>query len=364
MEHKDGNKAKSDVEQLEEMFQITGNLSRAERRLLQRKKKQDKRLLRNQKPQVKLRGIEDIFDEADELGQLRSYLHQYQETQHQRQSLYRLHRIYTECGVSEESSKKMLIPGHDKTGLEAQLLRETDPNKFVANRKAIIKTQNSLKRSLPYVDDEEKLLVKQMDQEGAPVEDIFRESLRARQANIELLQMQIDYLEKEAKEKKLQEQEKTLVPPQTTPETVSNLQEKTASEELTPAEETLATKPFRLAGWEIYYSTQFWSDNPNHLERLPTDSREDAEQALSRLGRSNISIGIGSVIRALEFHLLDKDVIQKALSARNKYAPPVIRRWVKVKRGKDRIGILIDEYKPNRAVFFVGGRDEVYNNIN
>ena len=38
-------------------------------------------------------------------------------------------------------------------------------------------------------------------------------------------------------------------------------------------------------------------------------------------------------------------------------------RWVKVKRGKDRIGILIDEEKPNTAIFFVGGRDIVYRGL-
>lgn len=118
-----------------------------------------------------------------------------------------------------------------------------------------------------------------------------------------------------------------------------------------------------LSDWQIYWTSRFWSDNPNHLARIDTTNRDETISQIENIAGHEISVGAKSVLRALEFHLHDRDKIQRALATRNKYAPEEIRRWVKVKRGKDRIGILIDEEKPHTAIFFVGGRDIVYRGL-
>lgn len=357
-------------DQIEAAFPIPVNLSRKERRFEARYRRLEAKDQPESKNKVKLRVIEEVFDEVDELGELQKHLKQNQQAQHNRQIKYRLYRIVKNTGASEEFSRRVFLPGDDTKGIWSQFLREVNEDNLKRNWSLINNLDDSIHRMPEYEDEEEKELVRQMVSAQAPLEEIFREILRSRQASIELLQMQINYLSGQRAEKARTDDDRTKTiedQPQIIVETAEDEIKGVTSSESAVVEEDIRktkTETFSLSGWKIFYTTRFWSDNPNHLERLPTDSRDNAEQTLSRLGRADISISVGSIIRALEFHLLDKDVIQKALSTRNKYAPDEIRKWVKVKRGKDRIGILIDEEVPNRAIFFVGGRDEVYRNLN
>lgn len=364
------NEPKMPEGQLEAAFPIPDNLSRKERRFEARYRKLEEKRRAESKDKVKLRVIEEVFDEVDELGELQRHLKQHQQAQHNRQIKYRLYKILNDTGASEEFSRRVFLPGYNKKGKWSQFLREVNTDSLRRNWALINNLEDSINRMPDYEDEEEELLEGQMVSENAPLEEIFRETLRSRQASVELLQMQIAYLSAKREEngRAVKSDNNTIENQhQLTGENVTdiiNVDTANVLEGKTEEIQKTIPEPFSLSDWEIFYTTRFWSDNPNHLERLPTDSRDIAVQTLSRLGRTDISVSVGSIIGALEFHLLDKDVIQKALSTRNKYAPNAIRRWVKIKRGKDRIGILIDETVPNRAIFFVGGRDDVYKNLN
>lgn len=118
---------------------------------------------------------------------------------------------------------------------------------------------------------------------------------------------------------------------------------------------------FSLHGRELFWTTAYFSPNPNHLIKLPTVSRRDALTALAEVSYGQISVKASSVLNSIEFYL-QKNIIQKALAARAMYGPEGIRDWVKIKRGRDRIFILPDE-EDGRIIFFAEGRDDVYSGI-
>ena len=119
--------------------------------------------------------------------------------------------------------------------------------------------------------------------------------------------------------------------------------------------------PF-LPEWNVYWTTRFFSSTQNHLVNLDGSSRSTVLEEVKKLGQGQISIRPQSILSALEFHLR-KDVVQRALSMRNKYGPDGIKDWVKIKRGSDRIFLLVSEGVENQLVFFAAGRDVVYRGI-
>lgn len=363
---------KGSDETIESTAQPNGGLNRRTRRDLIHAKELIKRAAgAHPGTRVALKKTEQILDEdANEIVLLTGDLNGYNEAQNLSKTQFILAKTWFNTGVSEEVLRRYFIPGYDRSAAYTQMILEANPSKLKQNKTMLSHLTEILNRKkVIFIDEEEREIVKNMDREGLPLKEMFKEIIRSRGESIELIKMQIDYLkEQDAKKKKAEEDERKL-------EQMVQDEERIRQEELTvrgeiPIEraidaisEQTVEETFPLSGWNISWTSRYWSDNPNHLERIDTTGREAALVAIEDKAGHEISVGVKSVLRALEFHLLDRDKIQRALATRNKYAPEAIRRWVKVKRGKDRIGILIDEEKPNSAIFFVGGRDIVYRGL-
>lgn len=361
----DSQKAPSEV--------VGDGLNRKTRRSLkQEKRKMKKSMVDKSSRIIPLKNTEQIFDEdVEEIDLLVRDLEGYSEAQATSKMQHLLARIYANAGAKEETIKKYFIPGHDKIAAFTQIMAEANPGKMLQSRNILGNIVEILNRKkVLFEDEDEKEIVKDMDSQGLPLDDMFKELIRSRQESIDLMQMQIDHLrEQEVKKKKAIEDEKkldqmVLDEERRKQEVEHQIKDATVKDQKVEAiEEPMIEDKFPLSDWNISWTSRFWSDNPNHLEKIDTTDRDIALSEIESKAGQEISVGSKSVLRALEFHLFDKDKIQKALSSRNKYSPEAIRRWVKVKRGKDRIGILIDDEKPNTAIFFVGGRDTVYRGL-
>lgn len=220
--------------------------------------------------------------------------------------------------------------------------------------KACTKYLNDNRSNLVEDEDSVELARVLVDMPGVSVGEILTEVLRTETENIELIKMQIEWLGS----KLLSEEsagQKISQPGQLDVE-VPDFFDRTKSEKLQIAEET-----FPLSGWEVFWTETPWSINQNHLVAVPTSSQDTAIRSVADISRGVISIKPASVVRALEFHL-GKNVLQRALAARNKYGPEGIRDWVKIKRGRDRIFMSVSE-EGRKVIFFASGRDIVYRGI-
>lgn len=368
----DGLNSESQVEKpttadlLKLVYEPAAGMNRKQRRSVKKQMRFARTLGRLDPKQFKtLNNVEEIVDDEREIEVLQKDLSDYNNAQAFTKNRLMYHNIWMICGLSEQTARNFLIPSTNLESVQMRAMSEANTSKLKANMPMIINLQNIIHRSKIYEDEEEREIVKHLSIGGATVKEIFREIIRARQASIELIEMQIDYLkEKEMEEKKKKkvdlelarmiEEEKT--------KKLEGVEDVVVQELPAAVAEIEPVKP-PLADWQIYWTSRFWSDNPNHLARIDTQDRDATVVQIENTAGHEASIGSKSVLRALEFHLHDRDKIQRALATRNKYAPEEIRRWVKVKRGKDRIGILIDEQKPQTAIFFVGGRDIVYRGL-
>ncbi len=195
--------------------------------------------------------------------------------------------------------------------------------------------------TLAVVDEDDAILKGTLIDSDIPTKDILEEGLRARQETIELMKMHIAWLEERSQPQESQEGNENpaaVVPP-------TNL------ETITPS------TPYTLAPWKLFWTTEPWSADPRSLVQLPTTSRAETLGALRKVGRHGISVKATSILNLLESHL-QPDSLRIALAARLKHGPEEIRAWAKLKRGDDRIPLLIPEEQT--AIFFVCGRDEIY----
>ncbi len=356
---------------------VPDDMNREQRRAMKKGKRVFRRKLQDATQQIgHLENIGEIIDEERDILELGKDLYEYERAQDFSKTCLQYFRLLRDCGVSEETARQSISSDpDDKNDKSAQqLLREMDPTKMRKYKGQFSSLERRLIHSKPYSDEEDETIAEKAVEVGLSVEEIYSEIMRARRASIDLIRMQIDYIRaKEEMQRKMDEEIRRqkaqdeqlaeMIAEEERQKDVASTEEIVGMQEavgLQPAETKI---PFPLADWNIYWTDRFWSDNPNHLTKIDTTSQESAAGQVEKVGGGQISVRVGSVIRALEFHLHDRDKIQRALATRNKYAPEEIRRWVKVKRGKDRIGILVDEDRPNTAIFFVGGRDVVYRGL-
>lgn len=311
--------------------------------------------------------VDDFLDE-DDLFLCKEELAKYEIAQEETKLAAELFRIYQIVGIPDLSArtyfKELGDSGKNHADSEARLWLQADPHKlkqqrqrilmFSARRKAFIK-----KAGNKFFTDEDFDIVAQSVDELTeyPLIDVFGEIYRSRAEKMELINLQIEWLEEQ---KKLEEQAKAIETSKEKTDSEEELDYAPTLDNIFPVTDT--SQNYSLQGWDLFWTTNHWSKEQNHLVPIPTFSREDTVECLSNVARDSISIKTSSVVRALEFHL-QKNAIQKALATRNKYGADGIRDWVKIKRGRDRIFFNIPSEEQNRAIFFAAGRDIVYKNI-
>lgn len=311
-----------------------------------------------------LQPLDEIED--DDLSVCKQQLQDYELAQSQTRLSLEWYRLYRAMGIPDGSLRvyyRNNLDFNPEIGSLNDLKLQADPRKaqklqkaraMLSARSAVLARSNG---NRVVVDEEEMAFARVLiDDTRIPIEEIYKEILRSRGESIELLKMQIEWL----------------VAPQGMPELplTPRVEEQTvpvASPDLEISEaviqaEQLPTRDYPLFGWDLFWTRTHWSSDPNHLASLPTMTRADTLKSLTEVARGEISIKPASILRALEFHL-QKDIVQRALSARNRYGPEGIKDWVKIKRGRDRIFFLIPQPDQHRAIVFAGGRDIAYRHI-
>lgn len=265
-----------------------------------------------------------------------------------------IYRVLRNCQVSDRTALGTLFPLGNEAGNLSKAFLE-------ANRRSLMQSANILKvlddkfrkLKVSYRDREEIALIKLMRGGDFSGEEIFEETLRARGESIELMSVQLDWLrqQKEPDEIILPTPEaKTIDSPIDTPVQV---------QETETIESPAIEPPFPLSDWNIHFTSTPWSDLPSRLHPVDSSSKTAMIAEIEELTRTYRSIKPSSIVRAIAYHLVDKDTIQKALATRFRYSEDEDKDWVKVKRGGDRIGLLIHE-EARAAIFCIEGRDVVY----
>jgi len=260
-------------------------------------------------------------------------------------------RLFAECGVSIQqiaNAGGFNFSSNNENTDYSEYFENAHPGKLQQRRKII----NSILKIL----GSQKTLFDPDWLEGnedEPLLEKIAEYNRARKESTALIGLQIDWLTDQAKSKLVKP------PPilEDVPEASASQSDVLVGQDNPPAE---VAEIYHLVDWNLFWVNQPWSINPNHWEEVANQSRQATIDDVIRLGRKSISIKASSIVRAVEFHLR-KDVIEKALATRIKYAPEDQRDWVKIKRGRDRIGVLV---LPEQKVgFFAEGRDIVYESL-
>ena len=292
--------------------------------------------------------LAEILDNEDDLVMLGRELVIQEALQAQLTLRRQMFNVYRSCNVSEPTARQVIFSHNNSDPtLIARMMEEASSQKMNQSR-VVMSTLRSKLGKVPvvYVDSDERDLTTMMRESEFPADEIFSEASRVRSESIGLLRMQIAWVTEKG--------------PKTDPDlTQKPLPGTEISHGVIQADANGIDPSFALADWLVYFSEKPWATSESHLRLIPTTSQEEAEKTIEQATRRYRSIKPSSIINALSHHLFDKDVIQRALSTRFRYAPEEERDWVKAKRGKDRLGFLIDE-DDKKVIFCIEGRDTVY----
>lgn len=335
-------------------------LNRRERKILERARRQHNPTSMVISDIHNLDPVNSLLEE-DDLSISNHELAEYELAQEQTRLSLERYGIYHACGIPDSSIRTYYIGtfrGQVVEGAETLLWLQANPRLWQRNKHRALTYETHRKTfwkksgNRLMVDEDSKELEQAITElTDIPIKDIFEEILRSRAEKIALIRLQIEWLETH------QEATADLQPAQ------SDLAEKLPIEPPNPVAIPIiqdTETAFSLSGWELFWTKNRWSANPNHFVPIPTTSRSNTLESLASVARGEISIKPSSILDALEFHLR-KDIIQRALATKNKYGPEGIKDWVKIKRGKDRIFFL--PFDQNQAVFFAIGRDKAYRDI-
>lgn len=340
-------------EQSRKAYAIPTGLNRRERRRLERRNLKEPRII----TEVHQLESVEIFED-DDLPTLQNELKEYEKAQSLTLLGMKWLRVYRMVDIPDAAIRvfyKHNLEWGEAEGASTKLWLQANPRRY-QQQKGLMKILRAegdriLIDKKAVVDEEEReISIALIGDTSIPVEDIYKEILRSREERMDLIRMQIDWLNPPVENPEL---------PKTEEETVEQPVKVGVDEQSFDVFEDCQNSPgYCLEEWNLFWTKKPWSDEANHLVAIQTDSREIAVESLSDLTRGIISIKPGSLVRALEFHL-HRDVIQKALATRNRFGAEGVRNWVKIKRGRDRIFCLFSEDE-KRVVVFAGGRDVIY----
>lgn len=302
-----------------------------------------------------------LLEEADDLNLYLSQLPNYEKAQEFSSRILRYYRIIRNEGLPELQCRSIILRGYspqetDRTKWLQALIPPSDLSERAAQR--ISKAGVSLFKGMTpgkavlYFDEDDEELQRTLVDTSIPTDEILKEGIRTRAETIALMRMHIAWM----REHPVDPNEETIMPAEQLKETP----EAQVVYEVLYATPTSPAEKYSLARWQVYWTEVPWSSDPNHLVRIPTLSRAEAIQAVARIGRHHISVKPSSIVSLLESHLR-KDALAHVMAARLKYVPEEIKDWAKLKRGDDRIPLLI--LAPETAIFFVGGRDIIYRSL-
>ncbi len=316
--------------------------------------------------------IDNILNSENELALLLREQQNYQKAIASDRILLDGCKIFLKAGISSEQVRSLMVDPGSSSGILTTAIRDGDPNVYQAYRGR----QNEIwahmtKGKVLFVDEDDELFLELMKEGELEPLDLLAEHVRSRTEALALIGMQIEWLREQNRQKrkgkKVEHQALQKAKTQKAQVKVNPVLVTEPSLETSPLSKPEIQLPevsenFLLSDWELFWTKRFFSDDPNHLVPIPTQNRASTVQALSELSRGQVSIRTASIVSSLEFHLR-KDKLQRALASRMRYGPEGIKDWIKLKRGKDRILMLIPDTKTPRAIFFAANRDVVYTGV-
>lgn len=295
-----------------------------------------------------MHSFDDLAEEAGDVDFYSHELNMYQRSLRNLQLSRQLMRALLTTGVSEETIRLHEVNASterfDGESFLADLTREADPRRFFSNKNVINSLYQQTDKTKLFIPDDAQVWSELLKDKDIPLDDLYLEAIRAGKETVGLLQLQIEWLQECKTEEK-------------------PTQDEHSDELQLPAPVSLPQPtevPFALQEWELHWTTRHWSAEPQHLVRIPTTSKDEALAHIKRALFGEVMVKPVSVLNALEFYLR-QDVLQRAMASRLKYVPEYTRDWIKIKRGRDRMLLLVPE--EGRAIFFAGNRDEIYRNI-
>lgn len=345
--------------------QVPKNLSRRDRRLSEKLANRIEELGATLPVVTPLTPFETVLDQEDNLKFLDREGSKYRSALSLDITTFRLLSIFSHAGFSEEYQRNTFRDIFSNQRSELTAMDTVSKVQVLNSRGLILNLLNIIKRSpVVYRDEDDKDILGMLDQgTDIPVVDLLGEKVRIQQERIDLLELQAAYLreeERRAKKARLKEARK---PKKELKKSFNKPEDDRFEQEYVVSQpevlDNLVEENFALKDWQLFWTTRFFSHETSHLITLPTSSRNDIIELISRVGQGQISVKPQSVLSAVEFHLR-KDTIQKALSMRNKFGPEGIKEWIKIKRGDDRIFLFIPDMEEQKLIFFAAGRDIVY----
>ena len=331
------------------------------------------------KPKVSLVSQEKVLEGENDLSMLVVNERQYTGAVNSNQAILRIVRMMSAWGAGEEllwDTVKSQSKNSNMSGAEmiralapsANALFRGDSAKvkiFRANMDVLIRSKTN------YVDELDEFIMQNPELLGTfSIADSLGEQLRSKGETLSLIRMQIDFLKRKQREERAQRQT-----PKKVQATVIKTEPETLPDETLPAgegitEQTQAEReplqrqePFGLAGWKVYWTDAKFSDNPNQLVEMPTDSKDAFVSKLEEInaGKKAFQIKTGSVASCIEMWAVP-EFRRRAMLSRFKWGPSYVRDWSKLVRGPVRIMVNSDEAE-KRLVFFAADRDTVYRGV-
>lgn len=337
------------------------SMSRQLRRLASRSAREGSYIPNNGRT-INVLPTDSLIDEEDDLALYQSELKAHTASLGNIEKFYRLHVILTGCGIKDGQLRRFYTQGNITEVALLNMLSSVNPDEL-KSRKRLIGSIESLfgnKHKTPdFINDPEvRDIFGTYLETDVPLNDIFKEVKRSRRESLELIRMHIEWLKAHPTNSYAElethfEQEEALQSDNFDAAPDTSL---TITNTANPANED-----FSLRGLQLFWSKKSWSIEPNRLVLIPTATRAQALKVFRDQSRGIISIKASSVLRTLEFYL-QKTIIQRALSMKNKYSSEEVRNWAKIKRGKDRIHLQALD-NDRQVVFFIEGRDEAYEDL-
>lgn len=288
---------------------------------------------------------ETIIDQEEDIQLYQNELEKYQAAQKLAQVTLRLYTFMRSYGADDKFLRVAFLGSSNP--FQIRTITPQQHQKMLSEYRR--QFGNKPPAQIAVVDEDDILLRKVLADTDIPTTEIIREGIRNRKETIELLQNQIQWLQDhEQRFPEIQEPQTT--EPTSTQDGSAEIQIENPNKEF----------DYLLGKWEIYWTKVPWSSEPQHLVRIPTDNPQETINVIRKLVVGKASIKPGSIERALEFYL-QPEVLDRARKAKLSYVPDALREWIKIKRGKDRMPLLVPE--PGKAIFFISGRDDIYNSL-
>src|SRR3989344_1125123 len=329
----------------------TPPLNRSQKRLIERIQRTNaaKRIKKGNSDRsrkiIHLKPIDDLIDEDGDIEFYSEEKDNYNQSLRQLRFGCQFYMIFKNTGVSEETLRNNAIlsgtEGYNQLDFFSTLSREVSRKKFLSSFAVLNNLAAQMRTGKRFIPDDVEVWSELLRDRDIPLLDLYNEAIRSRKETVELLQLQIDWL----KDREI-----------TGTAEIGDLVEEENTHEISP----IVAPPFSLKHWDLKLTTRNWSSARQHLIEIPTGSMNEALESIKLNVRGEIMIKPKSVLNALEF-FLSQSVLQRAMAARLKYVPEHMREWIKIKRGRDRILLLVPE--EGQAIFFAGNRDEIYRNI-